>query len=193
VAGGLNVYLVQEFILTEEVYQNTLGERMAYDRIDKMLSQQQEWSWLAYAFIPLGVILQTFATSLCLLTGVVFSTAKVNFGRIFSMVLRVVAVIMVIRLLPTLVLMLQDVQVIDDLLTSDWYSALALLGRDNVATWVHVPLAALNLFHLLLLAGLLAGLRYLTDKPTRKLALIGYGCGTILWWLALMYVQMSMG
>lgn len=66
VAGGLNVYLVQEFVLTEEVYHNTLGERMAYDRIDKMLSQQQKWSWLAYALIPLGVFLQTFATSLCL-------------------------------------------------------------------------------------------------------------------------------
>lgn len=193
VAGGLNVYLVQEFVLTEEVYHNTLGERMAYDRIDKMLSQQQKWSWLAYALIPLGVFLQTFATSLCLLTGVVFSTAKVSFRRIFGMVLRVVAVVMVIRLLPTLVLLLQDVQVIDDLLTSDWYSALALLGRDNVPAWIHVPLAALNLFHLLLLAGLFAGLRYLMDKDTGNLALIGYGCGTLLWWLALMYIQVSIG
>ena len=51
VAGGLNVYLVQEFVLTEEVYHNTLGERMAYDRIDKMLSQQQKWSWLAYCIL----------------------------------------------------------------------------------------------------------------------------------------------
>jgi uncharacterized metal-binding protein len=166
---------------------------MAYDRIDKMLSQQQRWSWLVYVFIPLSVFLQTFAISLCLLTGVVFSTAKVSFGRIFGMVLRVVAVIMVIRLLPTLVLLLQDVQVIDDLLTSDWYSVLALFGRDNVPAWIHVPLAALNLFHLLLLAGLLAGLRYLADKDTGNLALIGYGCGTILWWLALMYIQVSIG
>ena len=113
--------------------------------------------------------------------------------RIFGTVLRAVAVVMVIRLLPTLVLLLQDVQVIDDLLTSDWYSALALLGRDNVPAWIHVPLAALNLFHLLLLAGLFAGLRYLMDKDTGNLALIGYGCGTLLWWLALMYIQVSIG
>lgn len=193
VAGCLNVYLVQEFVLTEEVYYNTLGERMAYERIDKMLVQQQAWSWLAYAFIPLSVILQTFAISLCLLTGIVFSSTKVSFGRIFGMALKVIAIVMVIRLLPTLVLLIQEVQVMDDLLASDWYSVLALFGRDNVPAWIHIPLAALNLFHLLLLAGLLAGLRYLVDKPAGTLALISYGCGTLLWWLALMYVQVSMG
>ena len=57
VAGALNVYLVQEFVLTEEVYHNTLGERMAYDRIEKMLTQQREFSWLGYALIPLGGVL----------------------------------------------------------------------------------------------------------------------------------------
>lgn len=193
VAGCLNIYLIQEIILSEEVYHNTLGERMAYERIEKLISQQQEWSWLGYAMIPVGVMLQTLAISLCLITGVVFSYAKVSFKALFGMVLKVIAIISVVRLLPTLVLLFQDVQVVDDLMKIDWYSMLALFGRDNVPAFLHVPLAALNLFHLLFLAGLLAGLRYLTDKPTTNLALISYGCGTLLWWLALMYVQVSMG
>jgi hypothetical protein len=109
------------------------------------------------------------------------------------MVLKVVAIIMVIRLLPILVLIFQDVQVIDDLLKTDWYSSLALFGRKNVPNWLQIPLSAVNLFHLQLFAGLVTGLRYLTDKTTRNLALISYGCGTLLWWLVLMYVQVSMG
>jgi hypothetical protein len=193
VAGCLNIYLVQELVLTEEVYHNTLGERMAYDRIEKMLTQQQEWSWLGYVFIPLGVFLQTLAISLCLITGVVFSYTKVSFKSLFGMVLKVVAIIMVIRLLPTLVLIFQDVQVIDDLLKTDWYSSLALFGRDNVPVWAQIPLSAVNLFHMMLLVGLIAGLNYLTDKNTSNLALISYGCGTLLWWIALMYVQVSLG
>jgi hypothetical protein len=90
-------------------------------------------------------------------------------------------------------LIFQDVQVIDDLLKTDWYSSLALFGRDNVPVWLQIPLSAVNLFHLLLLLGLVAGLRHLTDKTTRNLGLISYGCGTLLWWLALMYVQVNLG
>jgi len=193
VAGCLNVYLVQEFVLTDDVYYNTLGERLAYERIEKMLAEQREWSWLGYAFIPVMVFLQTLVISLCLVTGVIFSYAKVSFKRIFGMVLKVIALIAVIRLLPSLVLLFQDIQVLDDLFTSDWYSMLALVGRDNIATWLHVPLASLNVFHLLLLLGLLAGMRHLSDKPTRRMALISYGCGTLLWWVGLMYVQVSLG
>ena len=141
----------------------------------------------------LGVFLQTLAISLCLITGVVFSFAKVSFKSLFGMVLKVVAIIMVIRLLPTLVLMFQDVQVIDDLLKTDWYSSLALFGRENVPVWAQIPLSAVNLFHLLLLVGLVTGLSYLTDKATRNLAFVSYGCGTLLWWLALMYVQVNLG
>ncbi len=49
-AGALNIYLLQEFILTDEVYHNTLGERLAYDRIERMLDGQQRYVWIAYAF-----------------------------------------------------------------------------------------------------------------------------------------------
>lgn len=192
--GCLNIFLVQEYILTEEVYQNTLGERLAYDRIEKMLAGQREWSWVVYAFVPVAVLLQIFAISVCLMTGVVLSYRKISYKRLSKMVLSVVAVVSVVRLLPTFVLFVQEIEVLDDLLTSDWYSMLALVGRDNVASWLQVPLAALNAFHLLLLLGFMAGMRYLiTDKTTQRYALIGYGGGTLLWWVCLMYVQLSFG
>ncbi|MBC6993954.1 hypothetical protein QWY85_09865 [Neolewinella lacunae] len=192
-AGVLNVYLVQEVLLSEEVFHNTLGERMAYERIEKMMTEQRAWSWLGYAILPLAVLLQTLVISISLITGVVFSYAKVGFKALFGMVLRVVAIISVLRLLPTVVLIFQDIQVLDDLLRSDWYSLLGLLGRDNVSAFLHVPLAALNLFHLFFVLGLFMGMRYLADKGTTQLALVSYSCGTLLWWLALMYVQVSIG
>jgi hypothetical protein len=191
VAGFLNLYLVQEFVLTDEVYHNSLGERLAYDRIEKVLDGQRTYFWVAYAFIPVGVLLQVLAISICLMTGVVISFAKVKF--IFRITLIVVAVITVLRLFPTLVLLFQDINVMDDLLDTDWYSLLALFGRDHVVGWLQVPLAALNIFHLLLVIGLVAGMHHLSGKTTLWTALAFYAGGTLLWWVCLMYLQVSFG
>jgi hypothetical protein len=193
VAGFLNLYLLQEFVLTDEVYHNSLGERLAYDRIEKMLDGQRTYFWVAYAFIPVGVLLQVLAISICLMTGVVISFAKVGFKQIFRTTLTVVAIITVLRLLPTLVLLFQDVSVLDDLLDTDWYSLLALFGRDHVVGWLQVPLTALNIFHLLLVVGLVVGMHYLSSKTTVWIALVCYAGGTLLWWVCLMYLQVSFG
>lgn len=193
VAGFLNIYLLQEFILTDEVYHNTLGERLAYDRIEKMLDGQRAYSWIGYAFVPLVVLLQVLAISVCLMTGVVLSLAKLTFKQVFRVTLTMVGVVSILRLIPVLVLLVQGVTVMDDLLTSDYYSLLALVDRDSVAPWLHVPLAAVNVFHVLLIAGLIAGLRYFSNGSTSWAAMVGYGSGTLLWWVCLMYVQVSFG
>jgi hypothetical protein len=70
----------------------------------------------------------------------------------------------------------------DDLLTSDYYSLLALVDRDSVAPWLQVPLAAVNVFHLFLIAGLIMGLRHLSKGSTSWAAVVSYGGGTLLWW-----------
>ncbi|WP_090165666.1 hypothetical protein [Neolewinella agarilytica] len=188
-AGFLNIYLLQEFILTDEVYHNTLGERLAYDRIEKMLDGQRAYAWIAYALIPLSVLLQVLAISVCLMTGVVLSLSKLKFKQVFRVTLTMVSIISVFRLIPVLVLLIQGVTVMDDLLTSDYYSLLALVDRDSVAPWLQIPLAAVNVFHVLLIAGLIAGLRYFSNNSTSWAAVVGYGGGTLLWWVGLMYVQ----
>lgn len=192
-AGFLNLYLVQEFILTDEVFHNTLGERLAHDRIEKMLDGRNAYNWIGYALIPVGVFLQVLAVSFCLMVGIVFSAAKVSFKRIFKVALVSIGVISVFRLIPVLVLLFRDVQVIDDLLTSDWYSLLGLIGSENAVTWLHVPLAALNIFHLLLVLMLFGGLQQYMKQFPRQAAMLGYVAGTVLWWVCLMYVQVSMG
>jgi hypothetical protein len=181
-AGALNIYLLQEFILTDEVYHNTLGERLAYDRIERMLDGQQRYVWIAYAFIPLSVLLQVFAISVCLMTGVVLSFSKLTFKQVFRVTLTMVGVVSILRLIPILVLLIQGVTVMDDLLTSDYYSLLALVDRDSVAPWLQVPLAAVNVFHLFLIAGLIMGLRHLSKGSTSWAAVVSYGGGTLLWW-----------
>ena len=192
-AGFLNIYLLQEFILTDEVYHNTLGERLAYDRIEKMLDGQRAYAWIAYALIPLSLLLQVLAISVCLMTGVVLSLSKLTFKQVFRVTLTTVSVVSVFRLIPVLVLLIQGVTVMDDLLTSDYYSLLALVDRDGVAPWLQVPLAAVNVFHVLLIAGLIAGLRYFSNNSTSWAAVVGYGGGTLLWWVGLMYLQVSFG
>ena len=42
------LYIQQQYVLTEQVYYNTLGEQLTIERIDAFLQTQQRWAWLGY-------------------------------------------------------------------------------------------------------------------------------------------------
>ena len=200
VAAGLaNIWIVQEYVLTEAVYYNTLGERMAAERIAQVLSAQAKWQWVSYALVPILLILQGFLVSLCMLAGAVALYWKLPFGRLFGRVMQVLGITAVLRLIPTAVLLFKDVRVLEDALYNDWYSLLGLLGRDTVPEWLHAPLMGLNLFHLIFVLLLTLATWLLRQDSTTtwtwgrtlRFVLATYGSGIILWWLVLVFLQVN--
>ena len=71
----------QYFILTDEVYFNTLGEQMAYERIETMLDNQRKYAWLSYAIMPLLLIVQIFLITICLNIGTLLMEHPEKGGR----------------------------------------------------------------------------------------------------------------
>jgi len=81
-------FLSREFVLTEQLYYNTFGERFAADRIRKLIQLLEQYVWGVYAIIPLFVALRNSYTALCLSVGaILMEYEEMTFRRLFNVAL----------------------------------------------------------------------------------------------------------
>lgn len=189
------LYIQQQYVLTEQVYYNTLGEQLTIERIDAFLQTQQRWAWLGYVIIPLTVGLQALLISICLGTGAILLDYRVRFGALFGMVVKALAVFAVGRVLFMLVALFTEVRNLDDLLRADVFSLLGWIGKDGIPDWLLYPLSVVNVFEVLFWLLLAGGMGYLLQR--RWTNLIGfvaatYGIGLLLWMLFIVFLQLNL-
>lgn len=195
IIGFISIFLQQEILMTEELFYNSLGEQMAYERIEALVLQQQKYKWLSYVIAPIALLMQVFLITLCLNVGTILFEYKVGFRKLFGMVIRATAVIAVISTIQLIPFLLVDIQTLDQLVQLDWFSLAALFQGADLPTWLLLPLKMINLvmlFTLLILAG---GMHYLSDRPYRQMlgfVSLTYGLGMILLVLLLVFLQLNM-
>ena len=189
------LFIQQEYVLTNTVYYNTLGEQLTVERIDAFLQTRQKWAWLGYVIIPLTVGLQALLISICLGTGAILLDYKVRFGALFGMVVKALAIFAVGRVLFMLVALFTEVRNLDDLLQADVFSLLGWIGKDGIPDWLLYPLSVVNVFEVLFWLLLAGGMGYLLQR--RWLRMIGfvaatYGIGLLLWMLFIVFLQLNL-
>ncbi|MEO0339784.1 MAG: hypothetical protein AAF242_11270, partial [Bacteroidota bacterium] len=183
IISSIAVFLQQEVLLTENLYFNTFGEQMAYERIKDMIEQQRKYKWVAYSITPIVLLLQVLLITICLNIGTILYEYKLSFRKLFGMVTRAMVWIALIGSLQMLPLLLTDIETIDQLIGIDWFSVAALLGEVDLPIWVVVPLKMLNLILLLSFLVLAGGMYWLTRRPYHKMlsfVLGTYGTGMLL-------------
>jgi len=202
-ASWANIWMLNELVLTDAVYYNSFGDRLTGNRISDMLAFQEKWQWATYLLVPLLIAAQVFLISLCMWAGAITLDWKMHFRGLFRLVMQVFGFMTVLRLLPTFLLTFREVSVLDDLVQSDWYSVLALLGREQVPDWLHLPLMGINFFHAVFVFLLGLGLAlWDRQKPFSKggpLGILGstgfvlgsYGSGVLLLWLIVVFLQLN--
>ena len=79
----------QYFILTDDMYFNSWGEQIAYERIEEMVNNQKQNAWIGYVIIPLLATIQIFLITICLSIGVLLKNDKVSFEKLFTLVTKV--------------------------------------------------------------------------------------------------------
>ena len=121
---GLTTYFIQKnWVLTEDVYNNTLGEQMTFERIKDYMTLQEKWSWVTYLFLPLILALQAFLAAFALNVGALFADIKIPFGQIYRAVLIAMLVFSAASVWQSgVVLFFADVSTMEDLLAYDFYS-----------------------------------------------------------------------
>jgi hypothetical protein len=193
--SGIAVFLQQEVLLTDTLYFNSLGEQMAYERIEELIARQQQYKWVAYAVVPVALFLQVFLITLCLNVGTILYEYRLGFRKLFGMVARATVLMAVVGSLQVIPLVITPIETLDQLTQLDWFSVAALFRGMDVPLWLLLPLKMLNLILLLSLLILAGGMHWLTGRPYGKMLgfVTGtYGVGMLLLVLLLVFLQLNM-
>ncbi len=191
-------FIQQEFIFTDEVYYNSLGEQMAYERIETLLEFRKKWAWVSYLFIPVTILLKAFFVTVCLNVGALLSernTVRAGFKSLFGLSLKASAVYVLYPLALLLIMLaFSQVEFIEDFQRLDYFSLAGLLGFTDVSEWWIVPLRTIHLFEIVFWIVLAGGLSVLLQQSFRRsLGFVAttYGVGLVLWMLFIMFLYLN--
>jgi hypothetical protein len=186
----------QYFILTDDVYYNSLGEQLAYDRIQTMLDGQKKYRWLAYALTPILLIFQIFLIAICLNVGTLLRGDKISFKKLFSMVTRVLIIPVFFKLVMVcMTYFFYDIKSFNDLANVFSFSVINFFDATILPTWLKYPLATLNLVEIIFFLLLTYSIRLLLNLDLiRSITFVGYtyGVGLVMWMLIVVFLQMSL-
>ncbi len=194
---ALFTYLFQAYIFTEEIYFQAYQEQVSYDRIEALIQNNKRYAWLNYTLIPVLVSLKVFCVALCLFTGAFFFEYKLRFSKIFQVALVAEGVYLVPVFIKSFwFLVIAQDYTFEDISNFDYFSLLAVVGRENLEIWWTYILYSANIFELLYWLALAYGLRLLLPQAeyddTLRLVLSSYGVGLLLWIVFICFLLVSL-
>ena len=186
----------QYFIVTDEVFFNSFGEQLAYERIEEMLSKQKSHAWIGYAFVPILALIQIFLIVICLNVGTILRGDKVKFKQLFTLVAKVMLIPAFLKVvLLCSVYFFYDIKSFDDLANVFSFSLANLFDFKNLPTWIQYPLATVNIAEFLFWLLLARGIQYLLKLDfSRSMSFVGYtyGLGLVMWMLLVVFLQLTL-
>ncbi len=191
---ALVLFIQQQYILTADVYYNSLSEQLTIGRLNDYLKAQRRWAWLGYAFIPFALSFKALFVSICLSTGAILLDYRVEFKKIFVMVVQALAIFAIGKCIRLVVIQAVEIKTIDDLIHSDIFSLLGWVGKETVPGWLLYPLSVINLFELLFWILLAGGMGILINRSWNRLIgfiAVTYGSGLLIWVLFIVFLQLS--
>lgn len=191
----LLAFAFNNFFISDSLYYQSFGEKMATDRITRMLEQANKWQWLGYVFIPIVILIRVSFTAICLYTGCFLANLKVRFRDLFKVALLADFVFVLAGLVKLVILIFFiEVNTLDDLQIQP-LSLMQLFDKDSVDALLVYPLSLISIFELLywlVLAWLLTGV---VEKPmgsSLKTVASSYGTGLLLWVLFVMFLTVNL-
>lgn len=143
-------YLMQSFLITNNVMHNSYAEQLSYDRIEEMIDGQNKYAWAGYAIFPLIYAIKFFLVACCLLVGSMFFDVKLKFGEAFKIAL-LADVVFIIPMLIKIVwfLVVQKEYVLQDIQMFSPLSILNIFDAKTLGVLWFYPLQTLNVFEFL--------------------------------------------
>ena len=187
--------ILNEFILVDELYYHSLGEQLAYERIEELLNNRQKWIWIQYAFIPFSVIIKIFFITLCLNVGFLMSSYQISFKNIFKTALKAELIFAMAAVLNiTIFYFVADVRSLDDLHRMNWLSILNILDTSSLKPWLLYPLGLINVYELIYCGFLVIGTASILNISTKKSfgpVAGSYFSALFIWALTITLIQVS--
>jgi len=186
--------LLNEFIIKDELYYQTLGEQLARERIEEFLEFKHKWDWIAYLIIPVVLFFKFLFVALCLETGSIFQGYKTSFKQMFHIAMFSELVFLFAQMLKTIVIVFAKFENLNELQYVASFSLLSVLSKKDIDPWFIYPLQTINIFEILYWFFLAYMLKIILEKGYHKMlkfALSTYGVGLLIWVILVMFINVN--
>lgn len=186
--------ILNEFIIKDNLYYQTLGEQLARERIEEFLEFKHKWDWIAYLIIPVVLFLKFLFVALCLETGSIFQGYKTSFKQMFHIAMFSELVFLFAQMLKTVVIALAKLEDLNELQYIASFSLLSIMNNKNIDPWFIYPLHTINIFEILYWLFLAFILKTLLQKEyfrMIKFVLSTYGVGLLILIIVVMFINVN--
>jgi hypothetical protein len=187
-------YLMNSFLLTEDLFYANLGEQYTIDQIKQLLSLNKSWESIAYLFIPVVVIFRIFWTSFCLYIGDLVEESHWKFKPLFNISLKADIVFCLNSACNFFYYALtENYKTIEDLSINS-SSLLKIVGKENIPSWLILAFNSVNAFELLYMVLLVILLKIsfrITYFKSIVFVLLTYGVGNYLYLTAMTFLYLN--
>lgn len=193
IAYLLLAYISVEYIITDELYYNSFSNNLPIEDLNRMLSFQDKYNWIAYPLQLFTLALKVSFTGVCIYAGLLFSQQKIRFSRILKVVLFSEMVFILYSMARLGVLFSKNFSTLEQIQNFWPLSLFSLFSSDSIPQWLFYPLYTINVAEIAYWLVLALGLTYLMKTKflqSLKTVLTSYGAGLLLWMVFLVFVQL---
>jgi hypothetical protein len=175
-------YYLQQHVLTEELYYNSLSGVDEHE-VEEMIHLKERAGILGYIMVPVTTAIKILFASFCLYTGLLLTGNNTEFRKIFKITLFAeVAFVFATLLRLVLLAFFTDLRTFEEIRSFAPLSLYGLFG--NAPDYLVYPLQTINLFEIIYVFLLAAGLQYFLQQGFKKMLLLvvcSYGLGLLAW------------
>ncbi|MDP3434844.1 MAG: hypothetical protein Q8T04_18040 [Bacteroidota bacterium] len=191
----LTTFTINDFFLTEGLYYQSFGEKLAADRIAKVIELTMKWQWIGYITTSVVIMIRICFAALCIYIGCFLGNFNIKYNDLFKIALVSDFVFVIAALTKLGILFLfKQVSVLDDLQFQP-LSLLELFGKGTVDSFLIYPYSLISVFELLywfVLAWLLSHVINRSFFNALKMVALSYGLGLFLWVLFVVFISLNL-
>jgi hypothetical protein len=188
----------QKYLNYQELVYNFYLEQLSQKQLEQLLKNQDKWSWIGYAIVPLIILIRTSLVSLCLNIGVFFydTENKIKFKQFFGIALLGEFVLMSMNYFKfAYFYFLQREYTLIDLQQFYPLSYANFIDVTTLEPWLLYPIQTINLFEIGYFFVLVYGLHKLLKNKYAKsfeMVAISYGTGLVIWLGLIMFLTLNL-
>lgn len=185
-------FYLQQFVLTDSVYYNSMPGLDEHE-IEEAIHLKESAGIFAYVMVPVTTAIKILFAAFCVYTGLLLTGNSVQFKKIFRIALFAEFAFVIATLIRLIILaFFTDMDNFDQLRSFAPLSLYSLIG--SAPAYLTYPLQTINLFEVLYVFLLAAGLQYFLQRPLKKmllLAICSYGLGLIAWMVFMGFISVN--
>lgn len=190
----LNAFVLNEFIISDEVYFSTYSDQLSFERIDMLINFRRNWVWIGYILIPIILLVKILLITLCIEIGVIFKDYKISIKNIFHTVLIAELIFLTGQIVRIIALYFLKYETLEEIQYFYPLSILSLFEPENLAIWMVHPLQVMNAFVLAYFFLLAYGLSKAFNKNFTKMLPFTFGTFGIcllIWVMLVMFININ--